>query len=329
MEPMSGNMRPVPRQVIRELYPEIDILPISGGWGMEQEDACIIDKNDPAALPGFAFDSLSIIETYVEKFIYIRLINARDDGDSYCDISWKLGQRKTIVENDRIYEVMQYDISAIPEAKWECLKKDWEDGQFVSDFDIKSHIQQRNDARHEIPMYFWFDVTSCFSCSLFGIDLPWAIGDFLRGAITDYESQQTGLGYSVAYNRINTPCITSTIYLYSHGHDDIPGDLQDESVVDYFKFLLEDIQSVNQNNLNQQCELKNASFFGAPDAPPLYLYAEFDVISDEDRNKTMLYLRTHDGRFLKIRQTLPEDEKSQEFGFQFAAQFADILTNRI
>lgn len=318
-------MNQTPRQLIVDLYPELGDLPISGGWGMSQETACIIDKNNPAAISGLAFDPWPIIFTFVEKSIYIQLITSREVGKRYYGIAWNLTQRKTVTDNERVYEWIEFDVSAFREADWNTLKAEWEGGCTTPDFDEQAHLKKRDELRYAQPMIFWFDVTSCCSARLYGVELPWAIGNSLRGAITDYESQEAGQGYSVAYNSLTPPKITSTVYFYTHGHTEISDDIQDETVIEHFRNTLDGIISYHDHKLEQTCELKTAAFFGPPGNPPQYISAELDFSTKTENMKTLLYLTTHDGRFLKIRQTMQNDDASKHFGFEFAGNFSSLL----
>lgn len=50
-----------PRKLILDYFPSIGFeLPIFGGWGVTQDDVCIIDANDPVARPVELFNAAEI-----------------------------------------------------------------------------------------------------------------------------------------------------------------------------------------------------------------------------------------------------------------------------
>ena len=63
-------------------YPGPD-LPIRGGWGYDQEDACIIDKNDPIIDPDspMPFYGVGYEKIFVERRIYMELITYRKEDE--------------------------------------------------------------------------------------------------------------------------------------------------------------------------------------------------------------------------------------------------------
>jgi len=67
-EPNQLRTRESPRQIIFEDF-KID-LPISGGWGYDIENACVIDKNDSTVIKGIPFDGVGVEYVFVEKRIY-------------------------------------------------------------------------------------------------------------------------------------------------------------------------------------------------------------------------------------------------------------------
>ena len=317
-----------PRKVLAELFTSLGgELPISGGWGMGQEDACVIEKNDPVAIPGFSFDPWRIIWTFVEKRIYMELIVTRAQDDRFSGITWTLLERKAVHEGGRIFEWMNYEVSAFRHSDWESLRAEWEgeNGYSSPDFDVKTHLRRREACRVVTPRSYWFDVTSCYSSSLYGINLPWVQAGLGRGAIVDYESTEPGQGYSVVYHPLGSAGVTSSIYFYTLGHD-VSDDLEDEFLVEHFKAVVRDIVNVNENTHKNTCVVRDVGYFGFKEQEPEYLRAEFDLISESNGEmKTFAYLKVHDGRFLKIRQTMPDDEGARQQGIRFLFEFATVL----
>ena len=129
-----------------ECFASAGELPISGGWGSAQEDACVIDRNDPVALPGFAFNPWGVIGAFIESCIYMDLVVSRDQDDRYSGISWALHNRETVQASDgRFFEHLTYVVSAFHDSDWESLKDEWEgpNGYGSPHFDHQAHVEKR------------------------------------------------------------------------------------------------------------------------------------------------------------------------------------------
>ncbi len=321
-------MQPSPRDILAVAFPSRGFdLPINGGWGMVQEDACVIDKEDPAALPGFSFDPWRIIFTFVEERNYMELVITREEGKEFSGIAWELLERKTVRENGRVFEWLNFEVSGFRDDDWKSLQAEWEAGGGLSspDFDLEAHMQRRNECKVTRQRPFWFDVTSSYSSSLYGINLPWVVGEYARGAIVDYESTTPGQGYSLAYSPFSGRGVTSTVYFYVGAHQEIPDDIESELVVEHFKDLIQEVLSANEMIFKRKCEFKGAAYVGEEGCQPIYLGADFDLEGEAEPIKTRIFLKTYDGRFLKIRQTFPEDERFQRMSIDFAIEFSKML----
>lgn len=316
-----------PRELIAEYYSSSEgILPIAGGWGLAKEDVCVIDKHDPVATPGFEFDAWKVINTFVETRLYLELISSRAEGDRYNDIHWALIGRETVEEDGRVYEHQGYEVSALHDRDWESLKAEWDgpNGFNSQNFDREDHLKRREELTVTTQNEFWFDVTSCFRQSLFEANLPWFLAGFARHCITDYEIQQPGLGYSVAYNMLSGDG-TATVYFYSNGEESIPDDPEEESFVEYFRGLLSQvIAGIEQQG--RTCEFISAKPIRRTEGIAEYLVAEFMQNSDQDGHKrTYLFLRSYRGQYLKLRITVPADDQYRAMPMNFAAGFMDAL----
>ena len=76
-----------PKEILAADFKSLqDGLPIRGGWGYSQEDACIIEKNDPLVDPSLPFDGVGVEYVFVEKRIYEEMIIFRPDGEKFSGI---------------------------------------------------------------------------------------------------------------------------------------------------------------------------------------------------------------------------------------------------
>ena len=116
-------------------------LPVHGGWGYSREDAVIIDKDDPVVSKGMPFDGVDIEHVVVEKRIYEELIIFRSVNSRYSGIEWNLLEQRLTSYEDRTYDVLSFEITAIPDADCKALKAEWEsnNGFQASETELKIH----------------------------------------------------------------------------------------------------------------------------------------------------------------------------------------------
>ena len=191
------NIRPVkskksPRQVIAaDFEPRGSELPIKGGWGYSKDEACIIDKFDPAVDPNVPFNGIGIEYIFVEKRIYEEMIICRPSGDEFAGIKWELIRQELITDKDKKYDKLLFEISAFPEKDWEELKAEYEgpNGYGNPNFDLEAHEKKRQQRMIKITREFWFDITSFFGQGLIVKDSE--SGD-LNEVGNDTEDEQIG-----------------------------------------------------------------------------------------------------------------------------------------
>ena len=71
--------------------------------GLLQEDACIIDKNDPLVDPSVPFDGVGLEYVFVEKRIYEEMIIFRPNEEKFSGIEWNLQQQRVFHEGGRAF----------------------------------------------------------------------------------------------------------------------------------------------------------------------------------------------------------------------------------
>lgn len=163
IEPISSKESP--RQILAEDYKSLNGgLPIQGGWGYTKDDACIIVKNDPLVNPSSTFDGIGIEYVFVEKRIYEELIIFRPQGEKFSGIRWNLLKQSTLHEEDRVYDKLTFEITALHENDWEELKAEFEgpQGAINPNFDMGAHEKKLQEKMVSYTRDFWFDITSFF-----------------------------------------------------------------------------------------------------------------------------------------------------------------------
>ncbi len=162
--PPHITSKETPREIFSADFPSIGELPIQGGWGYTLEDAVIIDKNDPIVSKVLPFDGLGIEYVFVEKRIYEELIIFRDINERYSGIEWNLLEQSLKHHNNRVYDKLIFEVTALPDQDWEELKAEWEspDGFGTPDFDEDSHNLKRDSRTIRFIAEYWFDITSYY-----------------------------------------------------------------------------------------------------------------------------------------------------------------------
>ena len=143
-------------------------LPIRGGWGYSQEDACIIDKYDPLVDPSCPFNGVKVEYGFIEKRIYEEMIIFRPDGEKFSGIEWNLLKQSTLHAEERTFDKLIFEITAFSDNDWAELKADFEkaNGNGHFDFDADAHEKKRQDKILRFTSEFWFDITTFYGQGL-------------------------------------------------------------------------------------------------------------------------------------------------------------------
>ncbi|MCL4556536.1 MAG: hypothetical protein M1572_06590 [Gammaproteobacteria bacterium] len=169
MQPITPIKTPrSPRIVLAQMFKSLNgELPIHGGWGYSQQDACIIDQDDPAASNQLVFDGLAIENVFVEKRIYLEFIVARPENQKFSGIEWKKKFQQLIQDDDRYYDHLTYHVSAFSDADFAELKAEFEGPEGIShpNFDMAAHELKRREKMQHFEREYWFDITSFYGKS--------------------------------------------------------------------------------------------------------------------------------------------------------------------
>lgn len=155
-----------PRQIIAEDFKLP--LPIFGGWGYTKDDAAIIvkPKIDKIVNKSMPFNGIEIEYVFVEKRIYEELIIFRPEGEKFSGITWKLLLQELIERksDERVYDKLTFEITALPDNDFEELKAEWEgpEGFRNPNFDNEAHEKKREERTLRYVREYWFDITSFY-----------------------------------------------------------------------------------------------------------------------------------------------------------------------
>jgi len=154
-----------PREVLAACFKSLNGgLPIHGGWGYTQNDACIVNRDDPLVNKEMPFDGVGIEYSFVQKRTYIEMIILRPEGEKFSGIEWKLLSQNVVSESGQIFDRMVFEINALKDDDWEELKKEYEGeyGYGHPDFDLVLHNKKRSEKTNSFVKEFWFDITSFY-----------------------------------------------------------------------------------------------------------------------------------------------------------------------
>ena len=137
-------------------------LPISGGWGYSKEDAVVIDKEDPVVSKGMPFDGVGIEYIFVENRISEELIILENANSEYYGIEWKIIEQRLIFDDDRKYDILLYEVTAIQESGWDTQKWEWGGNADNQGLELMDHIERKNKKKICYSTECWFDITSFY-----------------------------------------------------------------------------------------------------------------------------------------------------------------------
>lgn len=157
--------RESPRQILRKDFPPLPDLPIRGGWGYDEATAVIIDKNDPVVTNGIPFNGVGVEYAFADRRLWEELIIFRPKGNKLAGIRKTLiEQRLRKGERGGRYDVLKFQVTALPEDAWDTLKAEWEgpNGVQSPNFDQEAHMRRHEAATLTFVAEYWFEISSFY-----------------------------------------------------------------------------------------------------------------------------------------------------------------------
>ncbi len=126
-------------------------LPISGGCGYSQEDAIIINPQDPVVNSVFPFDLVGMEHYIAECRVYEELVYNREHGQEHGFTKVFFGKQQLVHSKGRLFDQLIVKVFSIKACDWQKIRHqlgpDHENNSLLVD-----HVW-RYDAE------VWFDVT--------------------------------------------------------------------------------------------------------------------------------------------------------------------------
>lgn len=127
-------------------------LSVSGGWGYTQDEATIIHY-----LNGIPLTQLE--HTFASMRAYGEMNMALPENQRYGSINVNETHRETLRTNDKIYEKVTYEISAMKEDIYAALIDEYKEGYGKVGFDMEEHFRRRKESTLKREVIHWFDIT--------------------------------------------------------------------------------------------------------------------------------------------------------------------------
>ena len=96
--------------------------------------------------------------------IYAELIIFQSGDDKYAGIKWNFLKQILTNYEERYYDILFFEVTAIPFLDWAILKKEWDsnDGFQGSEAELKSYIDKKNSKTIRYTTEYWFDISSFY-----------------------------------------------------------------------------------------------------------------------------------------------------------------------
>ena len=136
------------REVIKTAF-DAD-LAVSGAWGYTQELATIIEASE-APLHQLEH-MLASMRAYIEMNMTLQA------DERYGSINLNETQREQIKADNKVYDKVTYEITAMKEEHYTAFINEYKEGLGKEDFDISAHFEERKKATITRDEVYWFEV---------------------------------------------------------------------------------------------------------------------------------------------------------------------------
>jgi hypothetical protein len=134
------------KEVISDIF---DItLDISGGWGYDANSSLIINSLD---MPTNQFLNLfAMVRANMEMNITL------DKDSRYSGINISLKEQKNIDIDDKSYQVVSFEITAMNEKIYKAFISEYKENSNKDGFDLSNHFKRRDESRITRVVDYWF-----------------------------------------------------------------------------------------------------------------------------------------------------------------------------
>ena len=128
-------------------------LPVEGGWGYTRDLATVLTGN-PQGLPVTQLEHmLASMRAYLEMNMTL------PKEERYGSINLNEKSREEIVEGEKLYHKVTYEITAMKEDTYAAFIDEYKEGYGKEGFDMEAHFQRRKEATLVRLEPYWFEVS--------------------------------------------------------------------------------------------------------------------------------------------------------------------------
>ena len=125
---------------------------IDGGWGYTQDEATIINSTQ--------MPLKELEHTIATMRAYLEMNMTLNEDERYGSINLNEIARETITINQKIYDKIDYTISAMNEKLYAKFINEYKKGYGTKEFDLNKHFKDRKEATINRKVSHWFDKTN-------------------------------------------------------------------------------------------------------------------------------------------------------------------------
>ncbi len=141
------------QEVIKSAF-DID-LDISGGWGYNSDSAFILKSS---TMPLMQLEhTLTLMRAHLEMSMTL----PKEKRYGAINVNELHREEKKI--DTKKYDIITFEISAIPEKTYEAFIEEYKAGQEMIDFDVADHFKRRKESTLIRQEIVWFDITQLLS----------------------------------------------------------------------------------------------------------------------------------------------------------------------
>ncbi|MEA1880698.1 MAG: hypothetical protein U9N11_08650 [Campylobacterota bacterium] len=129
-------------------------LPLAGSWGYNQEKATII-KSLPKNTP---LPQLEHMITTIRAHLEMNITQEQDNR--YSGINANEKKRETIENDNKVFEKVSYEVTAIKEDLYTAFIKEYKAGYEDETLDLNDHFKRRKEATLIREVIHYFEVSS-------------------------------------------------------------------------------------------------------------------------------------------------------------------------
>ena len=128
-------------------------LPVEGGWGYTRDLATAFTDN-PQELP---ITQLEHMLASMRAYLEMNMILPKEER--YGSINLNEKSREEIVEGEKLYHKVTYEITAMKEDTYAAFIDEYKEGYGKEGFDMEAHFQRRKEATLVRLEPYWFEVS--------------------------------------------------------------------------------------------------------------------------------------------------------------------------